>query len=347
MMTVRKKYKPRKSLRDEGVTKIIGEGIGTESIRITVHHRKGDGKNPITTEILKDWYGDVRIRFRADAEQYFSTYVALDLEREIGSIYLDMVKAIIEEQEKKSKEEVALRLKQVAAARESPSFEREYNLKYIGLQGNVFSERSIQKATEIGTLLEEQRKGSIPPHTIKSMGVDPGWSSSKFGIVVTQLKTPEGIAEVLYSEEFDKPDYTYMLDVIKKIRSNFDVKMVFIDDMNPEVVRSLKAVYNELTDYKKEIDRLRSKKLNLYEWMQIVPVSFRLEHREMLSHIKMLLDSRALAIDPNSHSKLIVALRTAYAVDGDLKKDVTSHNDLLDALQLSCKYWNVGGLNQK
>ena len=43
----------------------------------------------------------------------------------------------------------------------------------------------------------------------------------------------------MYAEEFDKPDYNYMLGVIQKIRANFGVKMVFVDDANPEVIRSL------------------------------------------------------------------------------------------------------------
>ena len=173
------------------------------------------------------------------------------------------------------------------------------------------------------------------------MGIDAGFSSSKFGIVVTHLKKPEGVAEVLYAEEFDKPDYNYMLDVIKKIRSYFGVKMVFVDDANPEVIRSLKAMYNEPIDYRKHMEHIRSNKLELYVWMNIIPVNFSSEHREMLSHVKMLLDSEALAVSPTTHSKLVVALRTAYAFDGDLKKDVTSHDDLLDALQLSCKFWVV------
>ena len=46
-----------------------------------------------------------------------------------------------------------------------------------------------------------------------------------------------------------------------------------------------------------------------------------------------------LAIDPK-YDKLITSLRTAYAEELNLKKDVTSYDDLLDALRLSLKgYW--------
>jgi hypothetical protein len=35
--------------------------------------------------------------------------------------------------------------------------------------------------------------------------------------------------------------------------------------------------------------------------------------------------------------KLIIALRTAYAKDGTLDKEVTSHNDVLDAFRLALR----------
>jgi hypothetical protein len=107
------------------------------------------------------------------------------------------------------------------------------------------------------------------------------------------------------------------------------------------LLRAVKAQYNERREYKKEIEYLKSRKLDIYQWMDIIPVNFRSEHREMLAHLKLLLDSETLAVSPTTHKKLLVALRTAYAVNVDLKKDITSHNDLLDALMLSCKLWVV------
>jgi hypothetical protein len=39
---------------------------------------------------------------------------------------------------------------ETAAAKQSPSFEREYNLKYLGLIGNVFHVKDIDAAIEKG-----------------------------------------------------------------------------------------------------------------------------------------------------------------------------------------------------
>jgi hypothetical protein len=49
--------------------------------------------------------------------------------------------------------------------------------------------------------------------------------------------------------------------------------------------------------------------------MDILPISFRTEHKEMLAHAKLMLGREVLAVAP-VFSKLIVALGTAYAKDG-------------------------------
>ena len=48
-----------------------------------------------------------------------------------------------------------------------------------------------------------------------------------------------------------------------------------------------------------------------------------------------------LAIDEQQHDKLLTSLRTAYAEELNLKKDQTSYNDLLDALRLALKGYNI------
>src|SRR5919106_6437927 len=45
---------------------------------------------------------------------------------------------------------------EIQAAKASPSFEREYNLKYLGLIGNVFHTKDIEAAIEKGKALAQQ-----------------------------------------------------------------------------------------------------------------------------------------------------------------------------------------------
>jgi hypothetical protein len=226
---------------------------------------------------------------------------------------------------------------EITEVRESPHFEREYNLKYIGQMGNVFSYESIQKAVEFGLHLEDIRKGYISPADPKSMGIDAGFGSSKFGIVVTQ--NFYGKAEVLYADEFERPDFVEMIDKIMAMRRNYGVRKLFVDGANPEIIASLKRVFNEPVDYEEHLAKIRRKKLGhpIYH-MDVLPVSFNSEHTEMLLHTKLLLDRERLAIHPR-FNKLLVALRTAVARDGILDKQTTAHDDLFDSLRLSLKYF--------
>ncbi|MFL6362150.1 MAG: hypothetical protein ACJ709_01735, partial [Nitrososphaeraceae archaeon] len=71
-------------------------------------------------------------------------------------------------------------------AKASPSFEREYNLKYLGKIGNVFHTKDIEAAFEKGRKYNPDTFNQSLYFTSKSMGIDPTYCSSAFGIVVTQ-----------------------------------------------------------------------------------------------------------------------------------------------------------------
>ena len=60
----------------------------------------------------------------------------------------------------------------------------------------------------------------------------------------------------------------------------------------------------------------------------------------MLSHLYLMINKGYLAI-PEKFDKIIVSLRTAQAKEYSLDKEQTSYNDLLDALRLSLKGYNI------
>ena len=68
---------------------------------------------------------------------------------------------------------------EISAAKTSPSFEREYNLKYLGLIGNVFHTKDIDAAIEKGKKFQAE----VNSYTDKAVGLDPGFGSSNFGYV--------------------------------------------------------------------------------------------------------------------------------------------------------------------
>jgi hypothetical protein len=62
---------------------------------------------------------------------------------------------------------------EIEKAKTSPSFEREYNLKYLGRIGNVFHTKDIDTA-----ISKKYDLGYVNPSTSKSMGIDPGKSQN-------------------------------------------------------------------------------------------------------------------------------------------------------------------------
>jgi hypothetical protein len=82
-----------------------------------------------------------------------------------------------------------------ADAKQSPSFEREYNLKYLGRTGNVFHTKDIE-----GRKYNPDNFNPYYSSPSRSMGIDPAYGSSAFGIVVTEWA--DGLVQILYAEEY-------------------------------------------------------------------------------------------------------------------------------------------------
>jgi len=265
-------------------------------------------------------------------------------------------------------------VEEIAEAMQSPSFEREYNLAYIGEVGDVVTVQSIENAIRLNAELMKPKNKEFFPNgpqelqdvpvystdylntdVFKSLGVDAGFGgSSKFGLCVTQLlnigmlakynvNIDHPIIQVLTAQEFDRPSFDEMIYKITDMIQTWGIDVVYVDSANPEIVRAIKKGIGERTDFESQISRLKQrfpKGFNWTTWMKVIPVSFREEGRSMLAHTQRLMDGGHLAIDP-SHSKLHIALRTAVATDGLLDKTRTSHHDILDAFRLSLKAYSV------
>ena len=175
------------------------------------------------------------------------------------------------------------------------------------------------------------------------MGIDPAYGSSAFGIVVTQFE--DGIVQIMHAEEYHRPDYHEMLSVVYGLMSKYQVDSVYIDGANSSFIRSLKLQVGEDPEYDKVIARYRSEGLDESWWtkdMRIIPVNFNKEHKAMLGHCKMILESEGgrIAIHPDKFDKLITSLRTAVDNDGVLDKESTSYNDIFDAFRLALKFYH-------
>ncbi|MFL6341462.1 MAG: hypothetical protein ACJ71P_12320 [Nitrososphaeraceae archaeon] len=122
--------------------------------------------------------------------------------------------------------------------------------------------------------------------------------------------------------------------------SKYDIDKVYIDGANPSFIKSLKLQIGEDADYMPEIHK--AKQENRKPDMRIVPVNFNSEHKAMLGHCKMILetDGGRIAINPHKFDKLIISIRTAVDNDGILDKESTSYNDIFDAFRLALKFYH-------
>lgn len=213
----------------------------------------------------------------------------------------------------------------IIQAKRSPSFEREYNLKYLGAIGNVFDPSDIDAATSIDyDIIQYLDDQTNPPRLQGVMGLDPGWGVSNFGIVVTHFV--DGLIRVVYVNQHTRSDHSEMISVVWDLIQRFNVTKVLVDASAPSFIRALKLQWGERSDYE-QVDKKER------EYMKVEPVSFATEHKQMLYHAKFMLENKYIQIHP-TQDKLITALRSAWAKDGVLDKEVTSFDDILDAFRL-------------
>jgi hypothetical protein len=57
--------------------------------------------------------------------------------------------------------------------------------------------------------------------TQKSVGLDPGFGSSDFGVCITELR--DGIVNVLHAEEYPRPDFNEMIETTLRLLQEYNV----------------------------------------------------------------------------------------------------------------------------
>jgi Terminase RNaseH-like domain len=211
---------------------------------------------------------------------------------------------------------------EIEKAKASPSFEREYNLKFLGGIGNVFSPADIDDS------IKEYDIAHYPILIQGVMGLDPGWGTSAFGIAITHFV--DGLIRVIHADEYSRSDHSDMLEVVWDLIQHYNVTKVLVDASAPSFIRALKLQWGERSDYENVEKDLR-------EYMRVEPVSFGVEHKALLYHAKFMLENKYVQIHPTKFDKLITALRSAWAKDGVLDKEVTSYDDILDAFRLALR----------
>lgn len=68
------------------------------------------------------------------------------------------------------------------------------------------------------------------------MGIDPGFRSSGFGVVVTQMS--DKLIEVLEAEEYYRPDFNQMLSIVWGLLQKYGrtIGKIYVDGANPSFI---------------------------------------------------------------------------------------------------------------
>ena len=221
--------------------------------------------------------------------------------------------------------------KEIELQMQSPSFQREYNLKFLGQIGNLFPTHTINSLIESYPLNDISTTSRFYP---RWCGIDPGYSSSQFGICIVQWKDDR--LEVVFTASLNKPLYTDTLAIIRQLVQKYHCCKVFIDGSAAHLIHELKHGYGEYVSY----ERLKPELLETYIRSGcceplIVPVNFQNYHKDLLKHTMKAIAKRRVRIHP-SQEQLITALRSATTkAEYDLDKVNTAYNDLFDAFRMS------------
>ena len=120
----------------------------------------------------------------------------------------------------------------------SRSFKREFCLQFVGTEGNVFSHQSIERCQNI-----DYNPHNVIPDCKISVGIDPSFGSSKFGIVVTRYANNR--IEVVEAQEYERPFFSDMINKAWQIKQKHGITTIYCDAANPEIWQSLKKEFKE------------------------------------------------------------------------------------------------------
>jgi hypothetical protein len=151
---------------------------------------------------------------------------------------------------------------EIDKARQSPGFEREYNLKYLGKIGNCFSPLQINTVVQLG---EEFKNIPFNHYCLHCVGVDPGFGSSKTAIVLTEHSKEIDKIRVLYSEEFEHPNPEDIADLCFDLHRKYMNMWFFVDGANRGFVTELKIKFGEDPEFEKHIISPGSMKVHLID----------------------------------------------------------------------------------
>jgi hypothetical protein len=209
------------------------------------------------------------------------------------------------------------------------------------------------RSIELGDLYNPDE---INIHSPKYMGADPGFVTSKFGVVLNEYVPDDMVLRVVFADHFTKKHSGYMIDKMLELRRDFrNVKNIMIDASQAEFIIDFKRIFESNKDeypYDYQSKILEWKLVNHKEpWqmgMYVIPVAFGggnqrsgigTKSSAMTYRLKQMMAEGYYHIN-KKFNDLIIAFESAVSKSGDeneIDKHHTSNNDILDAQKVIMK----------
>jgi hypothetical protein len=138
---------------------------------------------------------------------------------------------------------------EIEQKKKEPEFPREYMLQYLGKVGNLLLPSQIQTCINLGSDYSID-KIPVSLYTLKSVGIDPGFSSSATGIVVLEhikSELKEEKIRVIESHLIEKGDPNQIVNLCWDIwkRNGYLNTVFWIDGSNRAMLNLLKIRWDE------------------------------------------------------------------------------------------------------
>jgi hypothetical protein len=238
---------------------------------------------------------------------------------------------------------------EIEKAKRSPSFPREYQLQYLGLEGNCLSSTAIERCILLGEQMEKTAPiDNWDINTKYVLSIDIGWGSSATAIMVSRFVN--GKVQIIYSKEFARPLFQDIIDEIWQLkrRCNGNLQNILMDAANTELYTTLCSEFNQNPSLKYLSDKQAwVKKINqpLENYLFVVPIPFSVHGRNILNHTQRMIeeqeDGNVMVAINKRFEDLITSCRSAYAVEDKLDKERTVFPDTFDALRMNLSYYRM------
>ncbi len=216
-------------------------------------------------------------------------------------------------------------------------YDQYYNADFIVGHGNVF------RPDDIKACYEQYDPTTVVNYSCPiSMGIDPGFGSSKFGITILQLE--DNKLKVLYAKEWVRENYERMIELVGQLRLQYKPNKIYVDGAKPDFIKSLKIQFGETTNYEKLVDESKKDKQDPEYRMYVVPINFNEYGKLLLGRFQHLVSKHWFSFSQIQHNELLKQMSSAQFQDnGNLDKTEAGEEtyDVFDSTRLALKQFDI------